>query len=535
MARYTTRFSRKLHVAFATMLLITLSLAWYFYDSVKWYEYDMQRIALANNVLQQYQEISNLTFQELNALGDAVFRGDVTPINNGQSRDAKIRNAIFQVREGIEEKLAFKQDNDGDGDLEALADVERVVEEIIRTSGAINLALAEGRFDVASGELTRLRSTDVAGHFSKLIEEVLYEQRLAVEIADSDAIALAGYITKVLPIFMSILVVITLTVVFLFTNSLTRSVTALQDGAQAITSGNLGHRIPVLREKEFYYLGEALNAMAIELSESRSSMHDATVRLEAPVNERTRALQTSNEKLAGADKIRRKFLADISHEFRTPLTVIRGESEIALRGIYKSKAFYQESFQRIIDQVDNTTRLIDDLLFMARADAGEPRLKLRTVSLPGMIENVCKEFAAKAQQKGISIEQSCSYPKALVQGDEGRLRQLFAILMDNALRYSNPGGTVKVSLARVASRIQIQFQDDGIGLTKKDAVLAFERFHRSSKAEDHARGNGLGLPVAKTIVDAHKGKITLEGKPGKGATASVTLPVEKTLKAQAVA
>ena len=86
-----------------------------------------------------------------------------------------------------------------------------------------------------------------------------------------------------------------------------------------------------------------------------------------------------------------------------------------------------------------------------------------------------------------------------------------------------------------ADGISIQFQDQGIGLTEEDAILAFDRFHRSTEAEDHARGNGLGLPVAKTIVEAHKGKITLQGKPGKGATASVTLPIEKELKAQAVA
>ena len=118
-------------------------------------------------------------------------------------------------------------------------------------------------------------------------------------------------------------------------------------------------------------------------------------------------------------------------------------------------------------------------------------------------------------------------------GDAGRLRQVFSILVDNALRYSAPRQTITVSLGMNEQEIRVKVKDMGIGLTEDEARQAFQRFFRGGKAQSHARGTGLGLPVAKAIVEAHKGGITLVGKPGEGALATVTLPAEDKLKAVA--
>ncbi len=118
-------------------------------------------------------------------------------------------------------------------------------------------------------------------------------------------------------------------------------------------------------------------------------------------------------------------------------------------------------------------------------------------------------------------------------GDAGRLRQVFAILLDNALRYSEKGGSIIVSLEKTKSEIIVRVSDNGIGLSKDEAKQVFQRFFRGDKALDHAIGTGLGLPVAKAIVEAHKGMIVLDGEPGVGAVATVTLPAEDELKAVA--
>lgn len=530
MALLKTRFSRKLHVAFISLLLITLALAWYFYDSVKWYEYDVQRVSHASNILHAYQEVSSLTYRELNALSDRLAKLEVEDPVDSRLREQRLRGAIARVRQGIAAEVAFNGNIDQASGLEPLVGIDRVVEEIIRGSREVEMAIEENRIADAEAELDRLRSAGVAGLFNTLIQDEIFTRKAGVNLAESEAIALARYITRLLPYVMAVVAIFTLLMVFVFSRSLTRSVGTLHEGVQSFTSGNLVHRIPELREREFWRLGEAFNIMAKELLEHRNNLHDANIRLEAMVDERTSALQASNEKLADVDINRRKLMADISHEFRTPLTVIRGEAEIALRGKNNTKKDLRESFQRIIDQADHTTRLVDDLLFIARADAGEPRLKLRTLAISGMLAAVCKDFAAQAATRDNHIEFASEDDKAIVVGDSGRLRQVFAILIDNALRYSNRGGEVEVTISQGEQQVEIRVRDYGIGLSEEEAQQAFTRFYRGARAEEHTRGTGLGLPVAKAIVEAHQGSISLEGQPGAGATATVILPAESRLR-----
>ena len=186
-----------------------------------------------------------------------------------------------------------------------------------------------------------------------------------------------------------------------------------------------------------------------------------------------------------------------------------------------------------MEQADQTTRLVDDLLFIARADAGEPRLKVRLLSLNNLLATTCADFTSQAEKNAISIELELGEDEIMLMADAGRLRQVFSILIDNALRYSSQNGTVTVSLGRDDKEIVVKVKDMGIGLTQEEVRQAFQRFFRGGKAQSHARGTGLGLPVAKAIIEAHKGRIELDGKPGEGALVIVTLPAEERLEAVA--
>jgi signal transduction histidine kinase len=533
MAAGKTSFSRKLHLAFGAMLLITLALAWYFYDSVKWFEFDVERVTIANSVLNGHRILSAQTEQKLNLIAESVANERVSDLARWHDNVQKLRTAIIDIRHALAEENELHIPGTEAGEMEVLNEMERLVEEIIAAGETIRTALEEQRPEEASAELELLRSSGTTEMFHDLMTDALAASRNRLVQANTETVSLAHYITGVLPLFMLTLAGLTAIIAWLFSRSLTRSVNELHHGAEAFTNDDLNHRIPELQEKEFEQLGAAFNAMARQLAEHRTAMRDSNIRLEAIVEERTRALKSSNEALAQVDENRRKLLADISHEFRTPLTVIRGESEIALRGKVKTKAEYRETLMRIMETADQTTRLVDDLLFIARADAGEPRLKVRPVSVNNLLAAVCADFAVAAEQNGIDIRQDLGSKEEMVMGDSGRLRQVFSILMDNALRYSAQEGTVTVSLASSDKEIVVRVRDTGIGLTEEEARQAFQRFFRGGKAQSHARGTGLGLPVAKAIVEAHKGRITLEGKPGKGALASVYLPAERKLKAVA--
>jgi len=533
MTTIKTRFSRKLHLAFGTMLAITLALAWYFYDSVQWFEYDVERITIANSVLNDYRTISALGVQKLSLIEDIADKGEISDLPRWQELDRNLRTAMGGIRQSLAEESALHGGDQNLDDLASFDELEGLVESIIGSGEFIKLALETQQTDYARSESERLRREGTTEIFNVLMDEILVARAKVLSDANTETISLAHYITGVLPLFMLALAGFTALIIWLFSRSLTRYVNVLYHGAKTFTGGDLNHRIPELREKEFGRLGEAFNTMARELADHRASMHDSNVRLEAAVEERTRALKSSNDMLAMVDENRRKLLADISHEFRTPLTVIRGEAEIVMRGKAKTPAEYHETLERIMEQADQTTRLVDDLLFIARADAGEPRLKVRPLSIVSLLDSVCADFTATAEQQEISIEQKLADEAAVVMGDDGRLRQVFSILIDNALRYSKAGGKVEVRLKRQAQEIVVTVRDSGIGLTNDEARQAFQRFYRGRQAQGHARGTGLGLPVAKAIVEAHKGRITLEGKTGEGALATVALPAEDKLKAVA--
>jgi len=533
MATRKTSFSRKLYLAFGAMLVITLALAWYFYDSVKWFEYDVERITNANAVLNAHRILSEQTDLKLSLIEDSVANEAIGDLPRWHDNNQVLRATIIDIRHALSQGNELRNTGSEAGEMDILGEMESLVETIIASGETIRAALEEQRPGDARVELERLVSTGTVGVFNELMTETLAASRKKLARANTETISLAQYITGVLPLFMLALIGLTSLIAWLFSQSLTRSVSELHHGAQAFSNDDLNHRIPELHEREFERLGAAFNTMARQLAEHRAAMRDSNIRLEAIVEERTRALKSSNETLARVDENRRKLLADISHEFRTPLTVIRGESEIALRGKVKTKGEYQETLARIMEQADQTTRLVDDLLFIARADAGEPRLKIRTVSVNGLLRTVCSDFSARAVENEIKLEEDLGDKEIMVMGDDGRLRQVFSILIDNALRYSSREGTVTVSLGVNDKEIVVRVKDTGIGLTDEEVRQAFQRFFRGGKAQSHARGTGLGLPVAKAIVEAHKGRITLEGKPGKGATASVFLPAEAKLRAVA--
>lgn len=533
MTAMKTRFSRKLHMAFGAMLAITLALAWYFYDSVQWFEYDVERIALANSVLNGHRVLSAQTEQKISHIQESVIFGGIANLPQWQENNKILRATISSIRQAYVDGNVLRKAETDTHELEDLEDMENVVETIISAGEAIRLALEASSIELARVESEKLHRQGTVEIFNALMDEALADKVKKVDAASREAISLSNYITDVLPLFMLALASLTLVVVWIFSRSLTRSVNVLYDGVQAFTNGDLMHRIPELQEREFEHLGEAFNTMAHELAGHRTSMHDSNVRLEAVVDERTRALKSSNDMLAMVDENRRKLLADISHEFRTPLTVIRGEAEISIRGRSKTESEYRETLERIIEQSDQATRLVDDLLFMAWADAGKPRLKVRPVSVGSLLGQVCSDFSAKARKCEVTLRQLFDDENSVVMGDAGRLRQVFAILIDNALQYSEPGDTVEACLERGAKEVVVTIRDNGIGLTEEEARHAFQRFFRGGQAQGHARGTGLGLPVAKAIVEAHEGSISLEGELGEGAVATVVLPAEEKLKAVA--
>ncbi len=219
----------------------------------------------------------------------------------------------------------------------------------------------------------------------------------------------------------------------------------------------------------------------------------------------------------------RRFVADASHELRTPLSIIRGEADVALSHD-RSAAEYRESLAIILDESRRLSRLVDDLLNLARADAGRLKVQSAEFYLNDLLAECCRSAQSLAAARGVALE--CRPAEdAPFRGDEELLRRLVMNLLDNAIRYTPPGGKVSAALEAEDARFRIRVADTGVGISPDAAPHVFERFYRADTARSRQDGGfGLGLAIVKWIAESHHGDVDLATTPGAGSTFTVNLP-----------
>jgi heavy metal sensor kinase len=219
----------------------------------------------------------------------------------------------------------------------------------------------------------------------------------------------------------------------------------------------------------------------------------------------------------------RQFTADASHELRTPLAIIRGEADVALSQDREPEE-YRETLEIIQDEARLLSGIVDDMLSLARADAGQRGLKLEEFYLNDLVEECLHSARALALNKSLSLNFESSDETA-VRGDEDLLRRMVVNLLDNAIKYTPDGGSVSVKLWRENGMVRLRVTDNGIGIPAEAAARVFERFYRVDKARSRAEGgSGLGLPIVKWIAEAHHGSVNLESAPERGSSFTVSIP-----------
>jgi two-component system, OmpR family, sensor histidine kinase CiaH len=220
----------------------------------------------------------------------------------------------------------------------------------------------------------------------------------------------------------------------------------------------------------------------------------------------------------------RQFTADASHELRTPLALIRANAEMLSRHPESLKPDDADLVHDIIRETDRLNHLVSDLLTLARADSDIIQLTLKPVAVDSLVREVHEDLRLIAGAQDISCEATIE-ERATVQGDEARLRQLLLILLDNALKYTDPGGRVYVIVSRKDRWVRLGVSDTGIGIPAGDLPHIFRRFYRVDRArERETGGTGLGLSIARWIVRAHGGSIRVESEPNRGTRFIVDLP-----------
>jgi heavy metal sensor kinase len=222
----------------------------------------------------------------------------------------------------------------------------------------------------------------------------------------------------------------------------------------------------------------------------------------------------------------KQFTASISHELRTPLTALRGEAEVALLSM-RSADDYRRVLASQLEEFDRLTRMINQLLTLARAEAGEIRLTDQTVDLSALARSLVDQMEPIAAMKSISLRVTVT-DGVLVRGDEHWLERLTLNLLDNAIKFTKEGGQVELSIAGADSRAILGVRDSGRGISPEDLPHIFDRFYRAEPSRSkEVEGVGLGLALVKWIAERHHGTIEIESSPGRGSYFAVSLPLER--------
>jgi signal transduction histidine kinase len=268
--------------------------------------------------------------------------------------------------------------------------------------------------------------------------------------------------------------------------------------------------------------------MAGSLAEARARSANLQQRLEALVGERTRAVTQAYEALTGLESRRRQFFAELSHELRTPVTVIRGEADIALRGP-ADPAELRAALARIVAASDELGSRVRELLDAARSGAEQYALARQEAALTAIVTEAVRQMQAVAQFRGVLLEFRAPATECRVLVDRERLQQALVIVLDNALRYSPAGGRVEVRIAGDAELATIVVEDEGVGMAPAELEQAFEPHFRGREARAlDPEGCGLGLSIAERILAAHGGSIELTPRQPRGLRGTLLLPRART-------
>ncbi len=266
--------------------------------------------------------------------------------------------------------------------------------------------------------------------------------------------------------------------------------------ADALANGDLSARVPEEGSREFGRLARSFNQMA-------------------------KALET-------ADSQRRELLADIAHELRTPLTVIQGNLEGLRDGVYEATP---EQLELVLEETHKLGRLVGDLRLLALAETGQLALDLQLLDVPQLLRDARDAFAHQAVEAGIKLTVQSPGVLPPLLADPQRMAQVLGNLLTNALRHTPTGGQVELgaSLVPGGEAVKLWVADTGEGISPEDLPHVFDRFYRTDKSRARASGGaGLGLAIARQLVEAQGGWIAADGKPGVGATFTLALPVATT-------
>lgn len=288
---------------------------------------------------------------------------------------------------------------------------------------------------------------------------------------------------------------------YLLAASMARSLQLLRQGARQVAGGDFSARIHLTEQDELSEVADTFNFMSNELEKSFA---------------RQRALEQA----------RRDLIAAVSHDLRTPLTSIQAMVEALADDVVTDPPTVQRYYGAIRAQIDNLAGLINDLFELSQLETGQIQLLLEPVNLNDLLSDVIETMQAQARTKGVLVQGIFSEDLPLIKGELAKIQRVIYNLVQNAIRHTPAGGSILLATRLAPEGVQVEVADTGEGITPEDLPHIFDQFFRGEKSRSRETGGaGLGLAIAKRIIEAHRGRIWVESRVGQGTRFSFVLPI----------
>ncbi|GAB2918802.1 sensor histidine kinase [Rheinheimera gaetbuli] len=367
------------------------------------------------------------------------------------------------------------------------------------------------------------QDTDLA----ELLQQAIMQQKQRAKLTEQDALNALLLVKWAIVLISIVAVILTLWLAIYLSRALSGPLQHLLSGTKQLQQGNFAHRIAEQGSAEFAELARQFNLMSGYIFAYAEQEKKNQQAIEQRVQARTSELQNALTQLHQAEQRQKQLLTDISHELRTPATSIQGEAEISLRGKDKDITEYKDAFMRILAASNQLNRRIDDLLFLARGEDRLLQISLKPIALTDFSQ-VAIDTIQHCLVKDFTLQISpvAAFPSEhWLLIDQDKFAVVLRIITDNAQHYSRQQKCLKLTITADQNELQLHLTDQGIGLQPEDIPQLFQRHYRGTAARlARPDGLGVGLCIARAIVEAHDGTICLTANGSAGCTVTICLP-----------
>ncbi|MEM8871151.1 MAG: HAMP domain-containing sensor histidine kinase [Pseudomonadota bacterium] len=515
--RSTTLFG--IYAAIIIALIGGLSgLMLYSLEKSRWWD---ARTQLAQDAYGLHLKLEANIYRLFKQHGDALLIGD----RDGGEGERELQAAIDKNLSDIRDVIAREIQMVGEEEFEELGFLDELEEDIRAINAAVATMNAAGdpidNF-IQIERLAALLDGDIDVRLHSKIVAALDEEQEEVEEVLEDAAKFRAWNRTLVYAILGLTGLVLLAALLSFNGQIRRPILDLQKSIEKLRKGKYAAPIELGGSREFRDLGLVLNDMSNSLGAREVTQGEQKRQLEEAVAARTSELQSLIDKLETGEENRKQLMADISHELRTPLAIILGEADVTLRTSGNLGGDVSDALARIRDSAKHTNQIVDDMLTVARYEAGQLRLDRKDTDLRKIIHDAVAMFPGDVEVTGPDAQ-------LRLPVDEVRLRQSVLALLQNARRYGGP--TISATLEQSDAGLVIAVEDDGPGLSAAEKYQAFDRFFRGSNTSGQGtEGSGLGLPVVKSVVEAHGGTVELQDADKGGLRVVITLPKAPRMK-----